>query len=222
VPGTSKTVRIACARTMALLMSCALAAQDAQLHIKVVYGEGTAHAAGAHAAKPLTVQVTDALGHPVEGARVSFQVPENGPGGVFATGLRTDLVTTDSSGRAAVRSLQLNRVTGSFSIRITAAKEEARAGMVVKQSIGDAASDPQPVAAKNCPAGAESPAKPAAAGECPNGCDVSAKGRDGIPKQDAAGATDFTTDVIAIYACTRADHRHHTKRWQADGGVGRG
>lgn len=165
MPGTSKAVRTTCARTMALLVSCALAAQDVPLHITVVSGEGAVHAAGAHVTKPVMVQVTDGSGRPVEGARVSFQVSEDGPGGVFSTGLRTDLVTTDSSGRAAVRSLQLNRITGSFSIRITAAKEQARAGMVVKQSI-DAASTPaasagavapkpvtddQPVAAKATP-----------------------------------------------------------------------
>jgi hypothetical protein len=156
VPGTSTAVRIACARTMALLVSFALAAQDVPLHITVVSGEGAVHAAGAHVAKPVIVQITDGSGRPVEGARVSFQIPEDGPGGLFATGLRTDLVTTDSRGRAVVRSLQLNRIAGSFSIRITAAKERARAGMMVKQSIGEA-SAPAASAVGNAPSPVPAP-----------------------------------------------------------------
>ena len=111
--------------------------QDSVLHIKVVSGDGAQHAAGAHA-KPLTVEVTDATGRPVAGARVSFQVPEEGPGGVFSNGLRTDIAITDSNGHATERGLQLNRVAGSFAIRITAAKEQQRAGTIARQSIGNA------------------------------------------------------------------------------------
>ena len=138
MPRTLRTVRSRCARAIAVLIPLVLAAQDAALHISVVSGEGAAYSAGAHAAKPLTIEVTDAAGRPVAGARVSFQAPVEGPGGVFASGLQTDLATTDSSGRATLRSLQLNRVPGAFHIRITAAKEQARAGTVVKQFIGDA------------------------------------------------------------------------------------
>jgi len=91
------------------------------------------HAPGEHMAKPVTVQVTDGLGRPVEGARVSFQAPPAGPGGVFSSGLGTDLATTDAHGRATVRSLQLNRIAGRYLIRVTAAKEQARAGIVLQQ-----------------------------------------------------------------------------------------
>jgi len=112
-------------------------AQDSVLHIKVVAGDGAQHALGAHA-KPLTVEVTDATGRPVAGARVSFQVPEEGAGGLFANGLRTDIAITDSNGRATEHGLQLNRVAGTFTIRITAAKEQARAGTIARQSIGNA------------------------------------------------------------------------------------
>ena len=137
MPRTLRTVRSRCARAIAVLIPLVLAAQDAALHISVVSGEGAVYSAGAHAAKPLTIEVTDAAGRPVAGARVSFQAPLEGPGGLFASGLQTDLATTDSSGRATVRSLTLNRVPGAFHIRITAAKEQARAGTVVKQFIGD-------------------------------------------------------------------------------------
>ena len=91
------------------------------------------HAPGEHMAKPVTVQVTDGLGRPVEGTGVSFQAPPAGPGGVFSSGLGTDLATTDAHGRATVRSLQLNRIAGRYLIRVTAAKEQARAGIVLQQ-----------------------------------------------------------------------------------------
>jgi len=89
-------------------------------------------------AKPVTVQVTDGTGRPVEGARVSFQVPPEGPGGVFSSGLRTDLAITDASGHATVRSLQFNRIAGPCLIRVTAAKEQARAGIILQQYINRA------------------------------------------------------------------------------------
>ena len=124
--------------SIALVIPCVLAAQSAILRISVVSGEGVVHAAGSHAANPLTVEVADEAGRPVAGARVSFQTPAEGSGGTFSSGLRTDLTVTDASGRATVRGLSLNRIPGAFVIRITAAKEQARAGVVVKQYIGDA------------------------------------------------------------------------------------
>ena len=142
---------------MAVLIPFVLTAQDTVLHISVVSGEGAVYSAGAHAAKPLTIEVTDSTGQPVAGARVSFQAPGEGPGGVFASGLETDLSTTDSSGRATVRSLQLNRIPGAFNIRVTAAKEQARAGTIVKQFIGDAGAPPQS-ADRKAPQPASAPA----------------------------------------------------------------
>jgi hypothetical protein len=142
-----KTARITCVWAAALVSLAVLAAQnlpaqdlaspDAVLHIAVVSGEGAIHAPGEHVAKPVSVQVTDGTGRPVEGARVSFQVPLEGPGGVFSSGLGTDLAITDASGRATVRSLQLNRTAGRYLIRVTAAKEHARAGIVLQQYISD-------------------------------------------------------------------------------------
>lgn len=111
------------------------ASQDTILHIAVVSGEDATHAPGEHVAKPVTVQVTDGTGRPVEGARVSFQVPREGPGGLFSSGLATDLAVTDANGRATVRFLQLNRIAGRCPIRVTAAKEQARAGIVLQQYI---------------------------------------------------------------------------------------
>ena len=112
-------------------------AQIAVLQIKVLQGEGAVHQPGARIARPLTVEVTDETGRPVAGAAVSFQLPPEGPSGLFSNGLRTDLVLTDASGRASIHSVQLNRTGGQFRIRITAVKEQARAGAVSTQFIGE-------------------------------------------------------------------------------------
>jgi hypothetical protein len=120
---------------LVLALSCAATAQVAILQIRVIEGEGAVHAPGARSTRPLTVEVTDETGKPVEGAAVSFHLPEEGPGGVFANGMRTEVAVTDSHGHASVHGLQLNRAAGPFQIRIVASKEQARAGMVSFQYI---------------------------------------------------------------------------------------
>jgi hypothetical protein len=123
-------------RSLVCAFPCVAMAQIAVLQIKVVEGEGAVHPAGVRIARALTVEVTDESGHAVAGATVSFQLPPSGPSGLFSNGLRTDLATTDANGRAAIRSVQLNRTDGTFRIRITAIKEQARAGIVSTQFIG--------------------------------------------------------------------------------------
>jgi hypothetical protein len=81
------------------------------------------------------VEITDETGKPVPGAAVSFHLPEDGPGGVFVNGLRTDVATTDAQGRASLHGLQVNRISGRFQIRIMVSKEQARAGAVSSQYI---------------------------------------------------------------------------------------
>jgi hypothetical protein len=113
----------------------AAACQTAILQIRVLEGEGAVHAAGSRTSRPLTVEVSDETGKPIERAAVSFHLPEEGPGGVFLNGLRTDVALTDASGRASVRGLQWNRVPGRFEVRIFASFEQARAGTVSFQYI---------------------------------------------------------------------------------------
>ena len=123
----------------ALIGVCArlAVAQVAVLHIQVIEGEGAINAAGSHNARPLAVEVTDETGKPVEGASVSFHLPEEGPGGTFGNGLRTDVTVTDARGRANLHTMTLNRTAGRFAIRIVASKEQARAGMVSFQYVAE-------------------------------------------------------------------------------------
>ena len=111
-------------------------AQVAILQIQVVEGEGGVHPPGSRSSRPLVVDVTDETGRPAGGASVTFTLPEDGPGGTFTNGLRTEVVTADARGRAALRGLQVNRSPGRFHIRITASLEQARAGTVSFQYVG--------------------------------------------------------------------------------------
>jgi hypothetical protein len=125
-------------------------AQVAVLHLQVIEGEGAVNAAGSHNTRPLTVEVTDETGRPVEGASVTFHLPEEGPGGTFGNGLRTDVTVTDARGRANLHSMLLNRTPGRFAIRIVASKEQARAGMVSFQYVAEPKAGTAPATSSKC------------------------------------------------------------------------
>ncbi len=105
------------------------------LQIRVIEGEGLAYTLGSRATRGVTVQVSDEIGKPVEAAMVSFRLPEDGPGGVFSNGSKTEIATTGSDGRVSVWGMQWNRIAGSFEIRITATKGSARAGTLCSLSL---------------------------------------------------------------------------------------
>jgi hypothetical protein len=111
------------------------AAQVAILQIQVTSGEGAVHTPGARDPRGIAVVVTDETGRPVEGAAVSFHLPDQGPSGTFVNGLHTEVAVTDDRGRAAAHSIEFNRVPGRFEVRIVASKEQARAGTVSFQYI---------------------------------------------------------------------------------------
>jgi hypothetical protein len=122
---------------LAVTLLCSAIAQVAVLQIHFIEGEGAVHAPGSRTARPLTVEVTDETGRPVPGAAVSFHLPDEGPGGSFANGLRTVVAITDAQGRVSLHGLQLNRLPGRFQIRVVATKEQARAGVVASQYIAE-------------------------------------------------------------------------------------
>ena len=68
---------------------------------------------------------------------MSFRMPEEGPGGTFEGGMKTEIAITAADGRAAVRGIRWNRIAGPFQIRVTAAKGESRAGAICSQYISD-------------------------------------------------------------------------------------
>ena len=131
---------------LAVASGGAARAQIAVLQIRIVEGEGAVHAAGARSPQFLTVEVTEETGKPVEGAAVTFHLPEDGPSGTFFNGLRTDVTTSDSRGRAVLPRFAANREPGRFQVRIVASKEQARAGIVSFQYITGPAGGAVPAA----------------------------------------------------------------------------
>ena len=108
------------------------------VQLKVVEGDGAVYRTGSRATRGLTVLVTDEAGKPLDHAAVSFRLPEEGAGGVFGSGLRTEVVTTGPDGRATVWGMQWNKTAGPVQIRITAVKDQARAGIISTQYLSDA------------------------------------------------------------------------------------
>jgi hypothetical protein len=105
------------------------------LNIRVVEGEGMVYATGSRATRGLTVEVTDERGRAVPDAAVSFRLPEQGASGTFSSGARTEVVTTRQDGRASVWGMKWNHTPGALEIRITAAKDGVRAGLVSTQHL---------------------------------------------------------------------------------------
>lgn len=109
------------------------------LEIQVLDGEGGAYPVGSKASRGVTVLITDETKRPVAGVTVGFTLPTGGPGGIFATGARTEIVTTQADGKATVRGMQWNQSVGPFEIRITAVKGQTRAGILLPANLVDSA-----------------------------------------------------------------------------------
>lgn len=101
-------------------------------------GDGSAYPIGSRATRGITVLIADDAGKPVEGATVSFRLPETGPGGTFSNGSKIEILTTRADGRASVWGMKWNRQAGAFDVRITATKGQARAGTVCSQHLTEA------------------------------------------------------------------------------------
>jgi hypothetical protein len=132
-----KPAHLGLAVALAAALVGAATAQIAILQIQILDGEGAVHGPGSHAIRFLTVAVTDETGRPVQGAAVTFHLPEDGPSGVFPNGLRTQIAISDARGHATLPGLTLNQTPGRFPVRIFAVKEQARAGLVSFQYIAE-------------------------------------------------------------------------------------
>ncbi len=101
------------------------------LQIQVLEGEGGVFPASGRALKPITVRVTSETGAPIAGAAVSFRLPEEGVTGIFQNGHKTDMVLSGPDGRAVSPNLTWGPLAGPARLRVTAALDEARAGVLV-------------------------------------------------------------------------------------------
>jgi hypothetical protein len=105
-----------------------------KLNIVIIEGEGAINNIRQRIAREPIVQVEDENRRPVAGAIVTFFLPNQGAGGVFADGSRTLTVTTDAQGRAVARGIQPNNVQGKFEIRVSASHESQTASAVIGQT----------------------------------------------------------------------------------------
>jgi hypothetical protein len=126
-------------------LMAAAPADPSALEIHVTEGDGLTYPIGSRATRGITIQITDDAGKPVDGATISFRLPETGPGGTFSNGSKTEILTTHADGRASVWGMQWNRQAGAFDVRITATKGPARAGTVCSQHLTET---PGPSAAR--------------------------------------------------------------------------
>lgn len=108
-------------------------AAPALLRIRIVEGDSAVHTAGTRSTQPIVVFLADETGQPVANASVSVRLPEEGPSGMFASGLRSEVLLSGVDGRVAIRGIQWNRLAGAMAVRITASKGEARAGIISTQ-----------------------------------------------------------------------------------------
>jgi hypothetical protein len=90
------------------------------LNIVVVEAGGAINNVRQRTARETIVQVEDQNHKPVAGAVVTFILPAQGAGGTFANGAQSLTVMTDAQGRAIAAGLRLNRVGGSWTMRVNA------------------------------------------------------------------------------------------------------
>jgi len=86
-------------------------------------------------ANKFAVEVTDGAALPTAGAAVAFRLPDTDPTGTFADGSHAAVVYTDINGRAQITGIRWSQSSGVATVRITAAKGAAHAGLIVEQPI---------------------------------------------------------------------------------------
>ena len=127
-------------QALALVLSCLmvqapLAAQvKPGLRIVVVDGEGAINNIQLGSGREPVVEVRDENDKPVPGAKVTFTLPERGPGGTFFGASRNLTIPTNEQGRAAATGFRPNLYEGRFQIQVSAAAGEKTATAVIAQS----------------------------------------------------------------------------------------
>jgi hypothetical protein len=109
-------------------------AQQPALHVKVLEGNRAAHSLRSNTSAVTVIEVRDASNAPVAGARVKFEAPATGPGGVFVNGETQIEVPTNTNGRAATIGFVPNGRPGEFPVEVTVSAQGAVQHLTVWQS----------------------------------------------------------------------------------------
>jgi hypothetical protein len=112
------------------------------LQIVIVEGEGAINNVKQRVNREPIVQVEDENHKPIAGAAVIFFLPNQGPGGTFASGTNSLTTTTNAQGRAVARGIRFNNQAGAMEIRVAASFGGQTASAIITQTnvLGAAAS----------------------------------------------------------------------------------
>jgi hypothetical protein len=105
-----------------------------EIHLRIVSPD-SASQSGKQPNELVTVEVVDDHGSPVPNASVLFRLPSAGSSGVFRDGSRVALVYTDGQGIATIQNIHWDEPGQRGTIKITATKGTAHAGILVEQPI---------------------------------------------------------------------------------------
>jgi hypothetical protein len=125
------------------------AASADQIELRIVSGAGAEFQPGTQQKQRLVMQVVNQDEHPLAGVAVTFQLPDEGPSGLFSNGQRSMVAFTNEEGEAAITGVKWNTTSGAVSIRVTAVKGMAHAGTLlpVRLTAGSAKLPPPATAA---------------------------------------------------------------------------
>jgi len=115
-----------------LMIAASGEAQTPGIKITVLEGQGAINNIQQHRAKEPVVQVIEDQ-KPVQGASVTFTLPDDGPSGFFGNGARMMTIQTDEKGQAVGRGLRPNQTGGRLQIRVTASFHGQTASAVISQ-----------------------------------------------------------------------------------------
>ncbi len=137
-------------RMILVWAAMASAALAQEIAVEAVSGEGAIHNVQDRSVAAPRVRVVDRRGQPVEGAFVTFRLPDAGPGARFAGG-RIATVTADAHGEAQAPAMHPVLQLGSWEMRVTAAHKGEFARLSIVQI------NAAPVEAVIAPSGAGTP-----------------------------------------------------------------
>jgi hypothetical protein len=116
-----------------LLPTLQAQAPPASLQITIIDGEDAINNIRQRTAREPIVQVEDENHKPIAGAAVVFLLPNEGPSGTFAGGVRTLNVVTDAKGQAVARGFHPNHAAGKYQIRVNASYQGKTAQTTINQ-----------------------------------------------------------------------------------------
>ncbi len=104
-----------------------------KLNLVVVEGNDIINNVKQRTSRDTIVQVEDENHRPVAGAAVAFLLPDSGPSGTFAGGLKSATVITDAQGRAVMPRMTANHLSGQYQIRVNASYRGQQTSAVIGQ-----------------------------------------------------------------------------------------